>query len=284
MSVSAPDTTPQEVRSFSLRSWSRFSTFGICIAPELIGRRHEFDFEGHRVVVALPPLESVDRPRTHDQVARCSHWRNTPEGKVPVEYDIFRVDVKVLIKQELDLPAALLERHCKAVELVSPDQRARLDGMVEVHGAIAKRAHAYWLEILRWVVRDGTLARPQPRRTETGWATYLEETTTGHRIWAETQVLHVMREPTISVEQWEDMQARLHAGARVPTPWEYLLEAEHLFGIEDHRRAALDAAIALEAFVRLRLESVLPVELHARFKNLIPMVKYFMKVCEQVVR
>ncbi len=268
--MSTPDVKPgQQLQRFSLRSWSRFSTFGICIAPELIGHRHDFEFDDHHVVVVLPGLDKVDRPSTRHQVASCSHWLKTSEGKVPVEYNIFAVDVNVSIKQEMDLPPALLELQCNAFELIPKDQQDRLNELAGTHGVIAKRAHAYWLEILRWVVRDGTLSRPLPRTTDTGWATCLEEPTSGHQIWAETQILRVTREPTISVAQWEDMQARLNAGARVPTPWEYLLEAEYLLSIDDHRRAALDAAIALEAFVRSRLESALPGELHARFRTVI---------------
>jgi hypothetical protein len=65
------------------------------------------------------------------------------------------------------------------------------------------------------------------------------------------------------------MQEILSAQTTVPPHWLYLLEAEHLLDIGDARRSVIDGALALEAFLRGRLDACLPASLADRFRDLL---------------
>ena len=95
-------------------SWTRLLTFGLAIEPELVGKIHGFTFDGFSIELALPNVYDDGLPSKRERVAHRTSYRQTPEGEIPIEICVDKIDVRVSIPDVFSLPAEILEQPCCA--------------------------------------------------------------------------------------------------------------------------------------------------------------------------
>jgi hypothetical protein len=185
----------------TVRTWNRYTTTHLCVSAELMGASHDFCFENHRVLVRLPRAEHADRDEGYDQVARLSSYRTTTNE--PLTYTIHRVDVEVEVLGAVSIPDDALTKPPNQYESFSAEQRKTVEQLCESYPGRAERAFEYWLEILRWSSGLALIGQPQISGAQSGWGTYLIDTSTQHRVWACAIGLTVYAATEVTKEHWE---------------------------------------------------------------------------------
>lgn len=74
-----------------------------------MGLSHRFDFDGRSVEVRLPSESAADRGEGYDTVARCVRWKRHDGKKIPLAYNISKIDVSVIVKGMIEIPEKLLQ-------------------------------------------------------------------------------------------------------------------------------------------------------------------------------
>lgn len=242
----------------NLRSWNRFVTYALQVAPALMGQRHCFAFEDATVEIALPSAaRALDETPGSDTVASVSaRWAETNE---PLNYVIEKVDVLVQLGTSVDLPLEVLDVNANA--LVPNEKQEVLKSLLEKHGDVASRAFEYWISVLQWITGDHRIGRGRYSSNRSGWRTRLQEAISSKTVWVEDSVVYALGYRTIVTEQWSEIGAKLKVAAAPPIHVVLKLEAEHFLDLGDFRRSMMDTAIACETYLRTAVLTTLPTSL-----------------------
>lgn len=232
---------------------SQFFSRNFYVLPELMGQSHEFSFRGHPIMIELPPLESVNK--SDDAAATCHSWFVVDENKIPAQYSIHRIRVKVGVSNPLLLNPDMLIRPMKAFDLLNDEERLVLDDLVDETSAIAIDAYEYWLSILRWISDDYRIGRDAVVGNVTGRNPTLIVLESGKRIWAATVVIKLESERPIPGSAWSKAKNILVAGNQTPSYVSLLHEAKEYHRRGDFRRCLIDVAVSCEVFLRSQVLS-----------------------------
>jgi hypothetical protein len=244
--------------SLKLKSWNRFRTPYLHVCADLLGRSHTFTHSDRTVTITLPAKPSDGPKGTSDRLQLHSWRQDEGEQIVPLEYDIQSVDVSVNVEGEFLLPTEILQRSPKAVDLLTKEQAATLEGCTAESHELALRAFEFWIRVLRWKTELDLIGRENPDSPETGWATYLIDVQTDKRVWIGTQSLTVYGHTALSEEMWCAVQTQLSQVDRIPISVDLYFDSLHHLHIGDLQRAISDAAVAAESHVRFVVQESIP--------------------------
>jgi len=104
-----------ESENISILSWNRFKSRFLYIVPEIVGKSHEFTFDGHLVTISLPSLEKLT-PRedlvkieAHEQaLLYYNSWREENGVEIPIAYGVGFVDMTINISKVISVPSEIL--------------------------------------------------------------------------------------------------------------------------------------------------------------------------------
>lgn len=252
------------------KSWSRFFTRYLVIVPELLGATHEFEFDGSPIEIILPSKDELSKHPAESARAEMFSWREVAEGeKIPLRIAIESADVKVKLERKVNVPEQVLHQPPNAYDIVSEEKQRKLNELADYYGSIAERAFEVWVKVLRWKTSKGLIGRPQVIGSQSGWATYLTESTTGHRFWGQRAMLTFASDDAVTVAEWNEVEQTLQNGLSSPVYYDLLFDAEEHLRHEDLQRAAVDGAVACESFLRQRMLQHLPVNLQVGIRDYI---------------
>lgn len=215
-----------------------------------MGLSHRFDFDGRSVEVRLPSESAADRGEGYDTVARCVRWKRHDGKKIPLAYNISKIDVSVIVKGMIEIPEKLLQLSPNQFDMITESKAEYLNSMASVHEKSAARAFDYWIRVVRWKTRFWMIGQSEVIGAESGWGTYLIDKDTKHRFWVGIRTWVADGAPIVYVDK---MMSVLESARRaeVPPIWfEFLFDAEHKANIGDRNGCVLDLAIAFESLLK----------------------------------
>jgi hypothetical protein len=231
-------------------SWNRFLTRNFAVVPELLGRSHEFQFHQGAISIELPT-----RSGGEERVKLLS-WRQDT-GR-PTRFWIKSVDVLVRLQTQVNVPEQVLHQPPNAYDVLSQDQQNHLEKTAQTHGSLAEKGFDVWLKTLRWKSNNAFIGRPEVRGPESGWTTYLFDEATRHRFWAATQVIQASPGQAVTLAEWEETERALKSGTKSSVFYDLMLDAIEHFRLGDLQRSVVDAAVACESFMRVKVMQQLP--------------------------
>lgn len=251
----------------SAKTWTRFLVTNFNVAADVMGSAHGFDFQGQNVSIKLPHRDQVDRDDKYDKVASVSCRRSDTDE--PITYDILKVDVEIEVKTQLSVPLEALERPPKQFKHFSEEQRKAADAICAQHSEIAERAFQYWLEVIRWATDYALIGQPEVRGADSGWSTYIMDSSTNHRVWAGTVVIRIPYLKEVTKDQWEKASERLASGEGLPMHLRFLHDAETSVKNGQYEKAILELAMACEIYLRHSVFDFIPEGTHSELKRYI---------------
>ena len=251
----------------SARTWTRFLVTNFNVSADVMGLAHTFDFHGYNVSVKLPQQDEADKDERYDNVASISSWRADTEE--PLSYEVLKVDVEIVVKTQLSVPPEALERPPKQFEYFSSEQTRAGDDVCAQYSEIADRAFQYWLGVLRWATDYALIGQPEISGPDSGWSTYILETSTNHRVWAGTTVIRVQSHTEVTKDHWDKASKRLVSGEEVPMHLRFLQDAETSTKNEQYEKAILELAMACEIYLRYSVFEFIPESTHFELKTYI---------------
>ena len=240
----------------SAKTWARFVTTNFCVTAEIMGSIHEFEFEGHYVSVQLPQSEHADRDERFDDVATISSSQ-ADTGEI-LTYRVMKVDVEIAVPEPISVSEEALSHPPKQIEHFSKEQQKAADRVCDQHSELAERAFQYWLEMIRWVSGDALIGQPRISGFESGWSTYLMESSTNHRVWASPVVFTVYRETEVTKEHWEIAAEHLQNGDELPMYLRFLHDAVTSSRNGQYEKAIIEIAMACEIYLRYAVFEFIP--------------------------
>lgn len=245
-----------------IRSWDRFLTRHLTVAPEVLGRAHVFAHGGSEVRMRILGIEMVDRTNEFDPVASAGTYY-MPSGRYET-YHIHKVDVTSSISATRVLPKEILMKPPKAHDLLSGEEQKDLNDLAQQYRSLAIQAFEYWLRIVRWITDDHRIGRPEVNKSDSGWRTYLVEAESSSMIWASSAILVVPAVHTLHLEEWESVQREMDAHNEVPVHILLNHDAHYSLDNDDYASSLLFSAMACEIYMRSTVARHLPSSLNPR--------------------
>lgn len=255
--------------TISLLSWNRFRSRSLSVVPEVVGKKHRFSYEGHKVTISLPNLKKLTsreelRKKHPFDIPLLSYnsWREINGEEHPTSYLIGAVDVVVDYHRPIKVPRGIFNRPPNAYKIVSKKRQDRLNNIADDQIAIALRAFDYWLKVLRWKSNHSTIGRSEISGNESGWGTYLLDATTRKKVWIGTNnIILVGGGRPITLHQWNMVSKVVRNGIRSPIYIDYYFDALEHLDLDDLDRCVVDLAVSCEALMRGAIGSILPTDL-----------------------
>jgi len=254
-----------ESENISILSWNRFRSRFLYIAPEIVGKSHEFTYDGHLVTISLPsldkltPREDLTKLEDHEQVLLCyNSWKEENGVENPIAYWVGYVNVTINISDVINVPSGILNHPPNAYDLLSEERQNNFNEIAGYQVKIAERAFEYWLKVIRWQSDNSLIGRPEVRGFESGWSTYLIEKDTRKRIWIGIETIVVEKEKFVTIQDWNNTSKLLKQGVHSPIYVDYYFDALEHFRLEDWGRCVIDLAVSCEALMRGFVVSNLP--------------------------
>lgn len=253
--------------NISAKTWNRFITTNLCVAAEVMGSIHEFEFENHNVTVRLPKPEHADRDERIDDVASLISYRS--DTKEPLLYSVLKVDVEIAIPSEISVPDEVLSKPPNQFEHFSDEQKNAVDSICKQFSDLAEKAFQYWLDIIRWVSGYALIGQPSISDFESGWSTYIMENATNHRVWGESVNITVYLDSEITKEHWEKALEHLVSGDVIPMHLRFLHDAKASIRNGQYEKAIIELAMACEIYLRYSVFEFIPNSTPAQLKTYI---------------
>lgn len=255
-----------------LTSWNKFRTESLAVAPELLGHRHAFTFNGHSIEISLPSAERLPEGEPSgsfvgDRIA-VSSWQVTQHGRwEALEAYVKDVDLVVSIPGRTSIAAQALTVPPNAYEALSVSQQKHLDTLVSDYGNLSRQIFDLWMRTLRWKADFYRIGLPSSVGDQTtSWSTYLREKNTQKDVWASGLVGMSYVPKVVTPEIWNLVSAALNAGESPPIHFDLLCDARIHLERGDLQRAVVDAAVAAETYMRTKVEEGLPSNLDAALR------------------
>lgn len=239
-------------------SWNQFDVTDFAVTADVVGRKHRFVFRGKTVEIALPKDTDAVKPPIGMERIRTVAWTRTASEKIPTIYEIYDVDVFMLLDKELTIPKKLLESQPKHPEFTTQNKAKYLDDLTDLHEGLSAQAFDYWIRVLRWQTKSSSIGMPTVSKQRYVGSTYLIDLKTCHRFWAGS--MHIIGKiPTgMTLTVWNEIQRVLRTGKEPPIWFEFLFDAQHKLRTEDYNGAILSAAIACESTIRSMFARQIP--------------------------
>ena len=246
-------TTP--MIKIRVASWNRFRSEGLAVKPDVLGRAHDFEFEGERIRIRLPREEHLNKEEGHETLVDCYAWES--DGS-PLYYDILRVDVIIDVPQEMELEQALVSQPPRREHLTMPSKARFLGRIVDDHQSLALRAFDYWIRVIRWKNDYWRIGQPEVYGHPSGWGTRLFVKETGKNFWLKGSTVTLMGRKALTAELWDKIEVALNESLPPPTWFEFLFDARQKLEVGDNTGCVLSLAIATETVFRRILERQVP--------------------------
>jgi hypothetical protein len=226
-----------------------FSLDRFCVKPELLGARHDFTFAGKSLTIQIPADQ--DDPATPHELrsVTCYMWRT--EGRVPLEYQVRRIAMRIAIGRHLSIPEEALVVSPRRDELFTKTEKHDLQQLIDSQADLAHDAFRYWLSVLRWKSGVGTIGEPEVKYAgDSGGGAALQESSTGRRFWLQGHRIAVPGRKAIGASEWQLTRLALDRTEKPHIWFEFLFEGEQRINNADLMGAVLSLAVAFEAIVR----------------------------------
>jgi hypothetical protein len=237
-----------------------FVSRSLAVEPKLLGKAHDFNFRGQRILITLPELSDVDESDSNDPKVYCRSWLRVNGVDVPAEYIVRRIDVKVFLNESPKIHPEMLVLNINQYGLLEDSEQATLNTICEENSRTAIEAYEYWLSVLRWSTKSFRIGRTAVVDNASGWNPTLCAVNHNKRVWSgsasrvyKAEAVHRLR-----IEEWEAVDTILAEGKEVPPHIVLLQDAQEYNYRRDHRRSMIDIAIACEVFLRSRVLFALP--------------------------
>lgn len=257
------------LREIKVNTWNRYTTANFTVVPELMGTKHEFEFESYYITINIPSEDSVDRDERFDHVASLNCWREEDGVKVPLEYEIHKVDLSIEVKELQCIPEEASNTCNVDSSIYSKKQRDILDKVSDRYELIANRAFTYWLEILRWSSNTPLLGVGSPASNLSGWGTYLIDPNTSNRVYSSTGRITVQRTNPVTDEDWRMALNRVQTQTELPMYIKFLHDAHVSMQSGNIHRATVELALCSENFLRYSVFELIPENLMGDFVEFI---------------
>ena len=245
----------------NVKSWNRFITRWLAVKPELMGLKHQFQFEDNQVEISLPEVSHVKSHHDDSAMATVgSRWANSNE---PIEYKICQVNVRSNIGCTLDVDPETFNRNPVAYELYTDAEREVFETQCNAHEIYAKRALEHWFLILRWKLDDYRVGRVDVVDNDSGWSTYLEDIEKSKTVWIKRVCITVQGYTVITLNEWNNIQDCLISFATSPIYISLKHDAEYSMIHGDYVRSIVELAMACEVFMRFMVLNKLPKHLNS---------------------
>jgi len=222
----------------------------LSMEPTLQGAKAQFEFEKHRVEIALPTLPPEDKRAPGDPYAQAEADVWDKNGNI-VDVYIYFLSVAALALQ-FELPAIAAKcRHINA-SLYTPEETKELDEKSDQLYFLARRAVDYFFDVARWKAGFGLIAldtRPD-RATLRGGRLFNLSHGGAFYSPAVDRTVSAPKRHKLTVKEWNNIVATLTSGIYPPIWNEYLANAERRIDINDLRAGIIDLAIAAESVIR----------------------------------
>jgi len=240
----------------NVKSWNRFLTRQLAVKPELMGLKHQFQFEDNQVEISLPEISKVKDP--HDDSAMATVGSKWAKNNEPREYKICQVDIRSNIGCTLDIDPETFNRNPVAYELYTEAEREVFEEHCNSHENYAKRALEYWFSILRWKLDDYRIGRAEVVDNNSGWSTHLEDIEKNRTIWIKSVCFTAQGYKVITLNEWNDIQNCLSSFKTSPIYVSLKHDAESSMIHGDYARSIVELAMACEVFMRFMVSDKLP--------------------------
>lgn len=230
-----------------LHSWTRLRTTHLAVETVLLGQSHTFTWNDKAIDIKLPEAPTDDEEA---ESLRVYSYREEEGKKVPLAFLVLEVDIRADIAGDFHLPQGILERSPNAGDLLTPQQRRRLEECAASEHRTLFQAFDFWTRAMRWSTGLSSLGRDMPNFIGTGWATYLIDAARKRRVWANPLSFTHHGTPKLTQEKWNAAQELLHEIKEVPIWIDLLHEARFHLITGDLRRVVSDAAVAVDSHVR----------------------------------
>ena len=238
-------------------SWSRFRSNWLAVSREVVGRSHKFEFEERHIEIKLPREEHANLGKGYDETIRCFEWTGG-NGKNPLNFDIFKVDVIIELQKPIQIPRKLLELPPTQRRLTSHRKGDLFDTIVSNHEELANKAFEYWIRIVRWKAGWWRIGQPEVGDHRSGWSTHLMEKQSRHRFWSGPVRIVAQLPHVLNTAEWNSIQQAV-TDSRFPPIWiEFLYDSQHKLDIGDNSGCILSLAIACESIFRHLFNQQIP--------------------------
>jgi len=230
----------------------------LAVVPQLLGRSHNFNFRGHRILITLPKLSDVDESHSDDPQANCQSWLRVDGVDIPAEYNVYRIDLKVFLNEIPQIHPQMLVLNINQFGLLENSEQAALNAICDANSRVAIEAYEYWLSMMRWSTKSFRIGRSAVVGNASGWSPTLCAVELDKKVWCAPNCLTVEGVHRTKNEEWETVSVVLAEGKEIPPHIGLLQDAQEYNRRRDHRRSMIDIAIACEVFLRARVLSALP--------------------------
>jgi hypothetical protein len=228
------------------------------VLPALMGKSHEFEFAGSRIIISLPNLSGVGDVTSNQPKAVCQAWRLVNGERIPSNYDIYQVQIKVISGAAPAIHPDMLNLNINQYDLIDEEEQRVLDDLGNSNFDIAVAAYEYWLAVLRWKTGNHQIGREDTIGNAAGMTPRLYTVDTEKAVWASMVVISFGASHKTTVEEWEASAVALKNNEKVPEYIMLLQDGQESHQRLDYRRSLIDIAIACEIYLRFKVLSSMP--------------------------
>jgi len=240
---------------------------GLSISTRLIGKSLNFMLNGFRIYVIIPSREEIKKWESSDEeiVSQCSGKRykkaDGKEGYLTTAYYLNVIDIFVEAAERdqhlfLDKGKLRTRREFDSFLHDSGSASTHLQKIGAELAEVGEGALDRFLEVLRWKGGQGQASLNGQSSILVGfenryrYAAINPDSGFNHL----QNMIHVFMSSPVSLKIWKEMELSLQSGFRPPVWVSYLTDAEHRSRAYDHLGTLLSCAVALESFLRSRIE------------------------------
>lgn len=122
----------------------------LAVVPEIMGRSHDFNFRGSRILITLPEVSDVDDSHSDDPKAICQSWLLVDGAHVPAEYNVYKIKLKVFLNEMQPIHPQMLVLNINQFAWLEQSEQVALNEICNDNWKVAVEAYEYWLSVLRW--------------------------------------------------------------------------------------------------------------------------------------
>jgi hypothetical protein len=228
------------------------------VLPALMGKSHEFEFAESRVIITLPNISEVGDINSSQPKAVCQAWRPVNGENIPSNYDIYRVEIKVISNAVPAIHPDMLNLNINQYGLIDEEEQQALDDLGNSNFSLAVAAYEYWLAVLRWKTGDHQIGREATVGNAVGQSPRLHTVDTEKAVWVSMAVINFGASHKTTLKEWEACEVALQNNEKVPEHIILLQDGQENHQRLDYRRSLIDIAIACEIYLRFKVLSSMP--------------------------
>lgn len=242
------------------------------VHPSIMGRCHEFTFEGMTVRVHIPRPNNSDNNfdsfRGLEEVLHVGARNGVTEE--PLSYLVYYVCVQILLPEAINLPKELLDN--------APHNGLHSNNMAVNkcfdYCEVGDKAFMYWLETVRWVTDKFSIGKETYYIKHTGRSASLINESDGNPIDRYMLIQGSVDSQVLIVDQWDVIQQHLSNDENCPVHIKLIHDAQSSVANRQLERAIVELAQAHENYIRNSTMAFLPANLRQDFVDQIELTNF----------